>query len=94
MENVYNNICNDNKNRRLRIQLRDEELMEKENEVESLIERKNCNELVIEELRAEITKLQDEENGLKAELDALRLQRQEEEREKERLRATLALCKQ
>jgi hypothetical protein len=50
--------------------------------LESLVERRNCNELVIEELRAEITKLQDEENDLKAELEALRLQRQEEEREK------------
>jgi chromosome segregation ATPase len=68
LEGVHNTICNDNKNRRLRIQLRDEQLMEKENEVESLIERRNCNELVIEELRAEITKLQDEENELKGEL--------------------------
>jgi hypothetical protein len=45
--------------------------------VESLRERKNCNELVIEELRIEITKLQDEETELKEELETLRLQRQE-----------------
>jgi hypothetical protein len=33
LEGVHSSICNDNKNRRLRIQLRDEELMEKENEL-------------------------------------------------------------
>lgn len=41
----------------------------------------------------EITRLQDEESELKAELESLRMQRQEEEREKERLRGIVTECK-
>lgn len=89
LEEVETALAGENRTKRQRIQLRDENLVERENELESLQERRNCNELVIEELRTDITRLANEEEQLRAELERIRLQRQEEEREREKLRTVV-----
>jgi chromosome segregation ATPase len=89
LEEVEAGLAGENRTKRQRIQLRDENLVERENELDSLQERRNCNEIVIEELRADITRLASEEEQLRAELERIRLQRQEEEREREKLRTVV-----